>query len=87
MYEKRFKEEKTIIVRYDDTMATLAFRKKLPSNHLILGELIIGENLTLVDYYALAKKHLLCDEERRAQNTLEQSWKDLEAAQKKTSKK
>ena len=42
MYVKRFKEEKTIIVGYDDTMANSAFKKRLLTDHLLLGELIMG---------------------------------------------
>ena len=37
----------------------------------------------MVDSYALEEKHSLWDEAKRAQKTLEQSWKDSKAAQKK----
>ena len=53
-YVKRFKGEKAKIVRCDDNITYLAFRKGLPADHPLFGELIMGENLSLANSYALA---------------------------------
>ncbi|XP_048438963.1 uncharacterized protein LOC125476676 [Pyrus x bretschneideri] len=53
-YVKRFKAEKAKIVRCDDSIACSAFRKRLLANHPLFKELIMGENLTLANSYALA---------------------------------
>lgn len=50
---KRFKSEKAMIVRCDDTIPSITFKKKL-SIGPIFKELIMEEYLTLVNSYALA---------------------------------
>ncbi|XP_068319356.1 uncharacterized protein [Pyrus communis] len=62
IYVKRFKAEKAKIVKCDDSIACSAFQKGLPANHPLFGKLIMGQNLTLADSYALAEKHSLWDE-------------------------
>ncbi|KAM2796320.1 hypothetical protein COP1_007456 [Malus domestica] len=61
-YVKRFKIEKTKIVGCNDLIARAAFQKGLPADHQMFGKLIMKEDLTLADYFALAKKHALWDE-------------------------
>lgn len=61
-YVKRFKSEKAKTVGCDHSIVSAAFQKVLPANHPLFGELIIKENLTLVDSFALVEKHALWDE-------------------------
>ncbi|KAM1067275.1 hypothetical protein ACFX2B_022338 [Malus domestica] len=56
-YIKRFNVEKVKIVEYDDNIAYSTFRKGLPADYPLFRELIMGENLTLADSYALVEKH------------------------------
>ncbi|KAM2515531.1 hypothetical protein ACFX1W_027765 [Malus domestica] len=56
-YVKRFKVEKAKIVGCNDSIASSTFRKGLPSDHPLFKELIMGENLTMANSYALAEKH------------------------------
>ncbi|KAM1421414.1 hypothetical protein ACFX2I_003679 [Malus domestica] len=65
-YVKRFKAEKVKIVGCNDSVAYSAFQKWLPTYHPLFGELIMGENLTLENCYALVEKHSLWDEENRS---------------------
>ena len=65
-YVKRFKAEKAKIVRCDDSIACSSFRKGLPSDHPFFEKLIMDENLTLADSYALAEKHVLWDEAKQS---------------------
>ncbi|KAM2538515.1 hypothetical protein TB2_023952 [Malus domestica] len=64
-YVRRFKAEKARIVGCNDSIAKAAFQKGLPTDHLLFGKLIMKEDLTLADSFALAKKHALWDEVRR----------------------
>ncbi|XP_068319718.1 uncharacterized protein [Pyrus communis] len=66
-YVKRFKAEKAKIIRYDDNVACSAFRKGLLTDHPLFEELIMCENITLTDFYALAEKHSLSDEAKLSQ--------------------
>ncbi|XP_070669409.1 uncharacterized protein [Malus domestica] len=58
-YIKRFKVEKAKIVECDNNITSSAFRKELPADHLFFEELIMGENLTHADSYALVEMHSL----------------------------
>lgn len=58
-YVKRFKAEKTKIVGCNDSIARAAFQKRLPANHLLFEKLIMKEDLTLADFFALAERHAL----------------------------
>ena len=53
-YVKRFKAEKAKIVGCDDSIASAAFQKGLPADHPLFGEMIMKEDLTLADSFALA---------------------------------
>ncbi|KAM1567187.1 hypothetical protein ACFX1Z_045767 [Malus domestica] len=64
-YVRRFKVEKAKIVRCNDSIARAAFQKGLPADHPLFGKLIMKEDLTLEDSFALAEKHALWDEVRR----------------------
>ncbi|XP_070678931.1 uncharacterized protein [Malus domestica] len=68
-YVKRFKAEKAKIVGCDDNIACSTFQKGLLADHLFFGELIVGENLSLENSYALAEKHSLWDEEKLSQKS------------------
>ncbi|KAM1342521.1 hypothetical protein ACFX2F_006835 [Malus domestica] len=57
-YVKRFKVEKVKIVGCDDSIACSAFRKGFSANHPLFEELIMGENLSLANFYALEKNIL-----------------------------
>ncbi|KAM2901975.1 hypothetical protein FF1_007905 [Malus domestica] len=63
-YVKRFKAEKTKIVGCDDSIAKAAFQKGLLADHSLFGEMIMKEDLTLVNSFALADKHAIWDEAR-----------------------
>ncbi|KAM1030342.1 hypothetical protein ACFX2C_034262 [Malus domestica] len=86
-YVKRFKAENAKIVRCDDNITFLAFRNRLPIDHLFFGELIMGENLSLADSYALVEKHSLWDEAKQSQKLPEQLHKDVESTQNKAGDK
>ncbi|XP_070667581.1 uncharacterized protein [Malus domestica] len=85
-YVKRFKAEKAKIVGCDNSIASAAFQKGLPADHPLFGEMIMKEDLTLADSFALAEKHALWDEARQAEKAPEQPRKELAAAQKKDEK-
>ncbi|XP_070667887.1 uncharacterized protein [Malus domestica] len=68
-YVKRFKAEKAKIVGCNEDIATTAFRNGLPTEHLLLGKLIMGEELTLAASYALVEKHALWDEAKQSNKT------------------
>ena len=63
-YVKRFKAEKAKIVRCNDSIARAAFQKRLPADHPLFGKLIMKEDLTLANSFALAEKLALWDEAR-----------------------
>ncbi|XP_068344052.1 uncharacterized protein [Pyrus communis] len=63
-YVKRFKAKKERIVGYNDLIARAAFQKGLPADHQLFRKLIMKEDLTLADYFALAEKYALWDEAR-----------------------
>ncbi|KAM1124829.1 hypothetical protein ACFX2B_039704 [Malus domestica] len=85
-YVKRFKAEKVKIVGCDNSIASAAFQKGLPADHPLFGELIMKEDLTLADSFAMAEKHALWDEAQQAEMAPEQPRKELAAAQKKDEK-
>ncbi|KAM2937926.1 hypothetical protein FF1_037775 [Malus domestica] len=70
-YVRRFKIEKAKIVGCNDSIARTAFQKGLPADHPLFGKLIMKEDLTLADSFALAEKHALWDEARQC------TFKDL----------
>ncbi|KAM2377274.1 hypothetical protein ACFX1X_043898 [Malus domestica] len=73
---KRFKAEKAKIVGCDDSITIAAFQKRLTTNHPLFGEMIMKEDVTLVDSFALTKKHALgrrLDEQKRCPSSLEKS--------------
>ncbi|KAM1535885.1 hypothetical protein ACFX1Z_014842 [Malus domestica] len=70
-YMKRFKVEKAKIVKYDDSIASVAFQKGLLADHPLFEKMIMKEDLTLADLFALAEKHALWDEARQAEKTPE----------------
>ncbi|KAM1123044.1 hypothetical protein ACFX13_004573 [Malus domestica] len=61
-YMKRFKVEKVKIVRCNDSIARAAFQKGLPADHPLFGKLIMKEDITLADSFALVGKYALWDE-------------------------
>ncbi|XP_068304247.1 uncharacterized protein [Pyrus communis] len=82
-YVKRFKVEKAKIVRCDDLITSVAFQKGLPANYPLFGEIIMKEDLTLADSFALAEKHALWDEARRVEKASKKPKKESIAAQRK----
>ncbi|CAN6695011.1 unnamed protein product [Malus baccata var. baccata] len=82
-YVKRFKVEKAKIVRCYDSIASVAFQKGLSTDHLLFRELIMKEDLTLVDLFALAEKYALWDEAWRVDKAPELPRKKSAIAQKK----
>ncbi|KAM1134083.1 hypothetical protein ACFX19_043961 [Malus domestica] len=70
-YVRRFKVEMAKIVGCNDSIARAAFQKGLPADHPLFGKLIMKEDLTLADSFALAEKHALWDEARQC------TFKDL----------
>ncbi|XP_070678845.1 uncharacterized protein [Malus domestica] len=70
-YVRRFKVEKAKIVGCNDSIARAAFQKGLPADHPLFGKLIMKEDLTLADSFALAEKYALWDEARQC------TFKDL----------
>ncbi|KAM2165259.1 hypothetical protein ACFX1R_039436 [Malus domestica] len=61
-YVMRFKVEKTMIVRCNDSIARTAFQKGLTADHPLFEKLIMKKYQTLADSFALAEKHALWDE-------------------------
>ncbi|XP_068338948.1 uncharacterized protein [Pyrus communis] len=82
-YVKRFKAEKVKIIGCDDSITSTAFQKRLPANHPLFGEMIMKEDLTLADSFALAEKHALWDKARRVDKAPKQPKKESAMAQKK----
>ncbi|XP_017185694.1 uncharacterized protein [Malus domestica] len=82
-YVKRFKAEKTKIVECDDLIASATFQKELPANHPLFGEMIMQEDITLADLFALVEKHALWGEARLAKKAPEQPRKESVVAQRK----
>ena len=77
-YVKRFKAEKAKIVGCDDLITSAAFQKGLPADHPLFGELIMKEDQTLADYFALAEKHALWDDKQtRHPSSLEKNQQQL----------
>ncbi|KAM1716551.1 hypothetical protein ACFX11_024507 [Malus domestica] len=70
-YVRRFKVEKAKIVGCNDSIARAAFQKGIPADHPLFGKLIMKEDLTLADSFALAEKYALWDEARQC------TFKDL----------
>ncbi|KAM1338155.1 hypothetical protein ACFX2H_041885 [Malus domestica] len=70
-YVRSFKVEKAKIVGCNDSIARAAFQKGLPADHPLFGKLIMKEDLTLADSFALAEKYALWDEARQC------TFKDL----------
>ncbi|KAM1044216.1 hypothetical protein ACFX2A_036184 [Malus domestica] len=64
-YVRRFKAEKARIVECNDLIARAAFQKRLLADHSLFEKLIMKEDLTLADSFALAEKHALWDEARQ----------------------
>ncbi|KAM2344901.1 hypothetical protein ACFXTH_008850 [Malus domestica] len=60
-----------MIVRCNDLIARAAFQKGLPTEHPLFKKLIMKEDLTLANSFALAEKHALWDEARQC------TFKDL----------
>ncbi|KAM1672732.1 hypothetical protein ACFXTN_037598 [Malus domestica] len=61
-FMRRFKAEKARIVGCNNLIARAAFQKELPVDHLLFEKLIMKEDLTLADSFALAEKHAFWDE-------------------------
>ncbi|XP_068304245.1 uncharacterized protein [Pyrus communis] len=61
-YLKRFKAKKVKIVECNDSIARAAFQKGLLADHPLFRKLIMKEDLTLADSFALVEKHALWDE-------------------------
>ncbi|KAM1610081.1 hypothetical protein ACFX1X_022397 [Malus domestica] len=58
-YVRKFKEEKARIVECNDSIAKAAFQKELLADHPLFKKLIMKEDLTLANFFALADKHAL----------------------------
>ncbi|XP_050114010.1 uncharacterized protein LOC126592365 [Malus sylvestris] len=82
-YVKRFKAEKAKIIGCDNSIASAAFQKGLSADHPLFGEMIMKEDLTLADSFALIEKHALWDEARQVEKVPEQPRKESTAAQRK----
>ncbi|XP_009349097.2 uncharacterized protein LOC103940664 [Pyrus x bretschneideri] len=82
-YVKRIKVEKTKIVGCDDSITGAAFQKELLADHPLFEEMIMKEDLTLANSFALAEKYALWDEARQAEKTPKQPRKELVVAQRK----
>ncbi|KAM1414288.1 hypothetical protein ACFX2I_006085 [Malus domestica] len=82
-YVKRFKVEKAKIVGCDNSIVSAAFQKGLPADHPLFGEMIMKEDLTLANSFALTEKHALWDEAQQAEKAPEQPRKESAAAQRK----
>ncbi|XP_068309870.1 uncharacterized protein [Pyrus communis] len=65
-YVKRFKAKKAKIVKCDDLIASATFQKGLPADHPLFRKLIMKEDLTLADFFAMVEKHAFWDKARRA---------------------
>ncbi|KAM0956673.1 hypothetical protein ACFX2I_024853 [Malus domestica] len=70
-YVRRFRVEKVRIVGCNDSITRAVFQKRLLADHPLFGILIMKEDLTLADSFALAEKHALWDEARQC------TFKDL----------
>ncbi|XP_068319664.1 uncharacterized protein [Pyrus communis] len=68
---KRFKVEKARIVGCNNLIARAALQKELLADHPLFEKLIMKEDLTLADFFALAEKYALWDEARQC------TFKDL----------
>nr|XP_028949261.1 uncharacterized protein LOC114821356 [Malus domestica] len=86
-YVNRFKAEKEKIVGCDDSIACSAFRNGLLADHQFFRELLMGDNLSLANSYALAENHSFWDEEKRYQKLPEQPHRAVESTQNKASDK
>ncbi|KAM1439766.1 hypothetical protein ACFXTO_013584 [Malus domestica] len=64
-YVRRFKAKKARVVRGNDSIARVAFQKGLPADHPLFEKLIMKEDLTLADFFALVEKRALWDEARQ----------------------
>ncbi|KAM2243912.1 hypothetical protein ACFX1S_010673 [Malus domestica] len=82
-YVKRFKAEKAKIIGCDNSITSAAFQKGLSADHPLFGEMIMKEDLTLADSFALIEKHALWDEARQVEKVPEQPRKESTAAQRK----
>ncbi|XP_068322437.1 uncharacterized protein [Pyrus communis] len=56
-YVKRFKAQKAKIVECNDSIARVAFQKRVTTDHLLFEKLIMKKDLTLADSFALTEKH------------------------------
>ncbi|KAM2640902.1 hypothetical protein TB1_027237 [Malus domestica] len=74
-YVKTFKSEKAKIVGCNDSIASAAFQKRLLVNHPLFGEMIMKEDLTLADSFALAKHALWMrlDEQKMSTSSFEEN--------------
>ncbi|XP_068328032.1 uncharacterized protein [Pyrus communis] len=86
-YVKMFKLKKAKTVGCDNSIASVAFQKELPADHPLFGEIIMKEDLTLADSFALAEKHAFWDEARRAEKAPEQTQKESTTVQRKKDRK
>ncbi|KAM0975985.1 hypothetical protein ACFX2C_018947 [Malus domestica] len=64
-YVRRFKAEKAKIIGCNDSIARAAFQKGLSIDHPLFEKLIMKEDLTLAESFAMAEKHAFWDEVRR----------------------
>ncbi|KAB2612487.1 hypothetical protein D8674_034803 [Pyrus ussuriensis x Pyrus communis] len=71
----------------NDALMCKIFATTLQVDYPFFEELIMGENPSLTNSYALAQKHSLWDEEKRSHKPLEQLRKDAKSTQKKVSNK
>ncbi|XP_021807028.1 uncharacterized protein LOC110750948 [Prunus avium] len=65
-YIKRFKAERAKIVGCDDQVASSAFKRGLPTECELYGELTISPCQTLVEVFATAEHYALWDDDRIA---------------------
>ncbi|XP_070672158.1 uncharacterized protein [Malus domestica] len=63
-YVKMFKAENARIIECNDSIARATFQKELPADHPLFEKLIMKEDLTLADFFAMAENHTLWDEAR-----------------------
>ncbi|KAM1746579.1 hypothetical protein ACFX11_013196 [Malus domestica] len=64
-YVRIFKTKKARVVGGNDSIATATFQKGLPADHPLFEKLIMKEDLTLANFFALAEKRALWDEARQ----------------------
>ncbi|KAM1962139.1 hypothetical protein ACFX16_022459 [Malus domestica] len=86
-YVKRFKVEKEKTVGCNDSIASAAFQKGLSADLSLFRELIMKEDLTLIDSFALAEKQALWDEALQPDKAPEQPKKESKVTQKKEDEK